>query len=108
MVCLNTQLHRDTRSWRCKAFRDIALKERDKIKLDNEMHLFCLLHGKEEICYATGTGRKFTCPVPSCKGEHDQWLLEVLSNKSVSMNLVGPEKEEQTMWARKGGSWLDM
>ncbi len=38
--------------WKCRALRELVPKERGwKIK-DNGMCLFCLLHGKEEICYA--------------------------------------------------------
>jgi hypothetical protein len=31
---------------------EIALKEREKTTQDNKMCPLCLLHGKEEICYA--------------------------------------------------------
>jgi hypothetical protein len=32
-----------------KAFGDIAFKQRDGIILDNEMFLFCVLHGSGEV-----------------------------------------------------------
>ncbi len=42
-------------------------EERDKIILDNQMYKFCLLHGKEEVFYATGIKKKPTCRCPSAR-----------------------------------------
>jgi hypothetical protein len=61
-------------------------EERNWIIRDNWVCPFCLLRGKEEIRYAKGTERNPLCPEPRCKGEHVQWLHEVLSSRDVSVD----------------------
>jgi hypothetical protein len=47
-------------SWECKAFEYIAPEVRYRIIMYYEICLFCLLHSKEEVCYAKGTERNPT------------------------------------------------
>jgi hypothetical protein len=83
-------------------------EERNWIIWDNWVGTFCLLHGKEEICYAKGTERKPLCLKPRCKGEHVQWLHEVLSSRDVSVDNTETEElacfmaeEEYNLWIER-------
>ncbi len=46
--------------WKCKTFGNIGPTKRDHIIKDTGMCPFCLLHGKEEVCYAKGTDRNLS------------------------------------------------
>ncbi len=68
---------------------------------------FCLLHGKEEICYAQGTERKLICQTPEYKAEHIEGLYEVLGlKKSLVIILLKSGSSRVANQAEEG--WMEM
>jgi hypothetical protein len=59
-------------SWKCRAFDNIAPKDRERINKDNKACSFCLLHGAVNICYAEISEMKQVCQRKECKGDHIQ------------------------------------
>jgi hypothetical protein len=68
--------------WWCGAFRDKAPEEKAKIIEDNKLCPFCLLHDMSEVCYSKVYKTKRECKEAECKGQHIQWLHEVLKGIS--------------------------
>jgi hypothetical protein len=64
--------------WLCKAFRDKAPEERNKIITDNKLCPFCLLHNADEICFFKIIKSKPICKELGCKGQHINWLHKTL------------------------------
>ncbi len=65
----------------CRAFGDIILLRQN---VQPRMCPFCLLHGKEEICYAKGAKKKSVCLKPKCKGSTSSgymrfWVLRAIN-----------------------------
>jgi hypothetical protein len=68
---------------------------------------FCLLHGKEEICYAQGTEKKLICQKPEYKREHIEWLYEVLGlKKSLVIILLKSRSSQVVNQAEE--AWMEM
>ncbi len=64
--------------WRCGALGDKAPEEWAKIIEDNKLCPFCLLHDRSEVCYSKVHKKKPGCMGAECKGQHIQWLHELL------------------------------
>jgi hypothetical protein len=58
-----------------KAFENIVPRERNQIIKGNGICPFCLMHGKEERGGLKGSQ---SAPSQNAKGEHIQWLHEIL------------------------------
>jgi hypothetical protein len=61
--------------------------ERERVTKDNKMYPFCLLHNVEDVWYAEMTDMKPVCTRPKCKGEHIQWLHEILRTGCASISV---------------------
>jgi formylmethanofuran dehydrogenase subunit E len=49
--CRFVDTHPPAPPWKCKAFGETALEKRAQVIQEKRICPFCLLHGKEEVCY---------------------------------------------------------
>ncbi len=74
--------------WHCKVFGKLQAKERERIKEDNQLCPFCLLHDKAKPCGAKQRPVNPACRVPNCKGRHIQKLHDFLKDVFKEENQV--------------------
>jgi hypothetical protein len=81
--------------WRCGAFGDKGPEEQAKIIEDNKLCPFYLPHGRSEVYYSKLHKTKPECTEAECKGQHIQWLHELLKDmtqvKAESDVILGQE-----------------
>jgi hypothetical protein len=109
-VCGRCGLYRNTPAVAVWSFRDKKPEERTRIIEDNRLCPFCLLHDRGEVCYSKVNKRKPACGEAECKGQHIQWLHEVMKG-----TLQGRKKTEGKVnviqgregWRTPKDAWME-
>ncbi len=90
--------------WHCKVFGKLPAKEREKIRADNRLCPFCLLHDKDKPCGAKQ--RPVVCLVSNCRGRHIQklhdFLKDVFKEESQVHLVHGDDEWEESEEAWRG------
>jgi hypothetical protein len=90
--------------WNCRRFGNIRPKEREKIKEDNRLCAFCLLHNKAKTFGAKENRFNPACHAPGCKGRHIQKLHDFLKDIYKEENQVHLVQGDND-WEESEGAW---
>jgi hypothetical protein len=96
--------------WRCGAFGDKKPEDQTRIIKDNKLCPFCLLHDESEVCYSKVNKTKPACEEMECRGQHIQWLHELLKGVTeIKMEIKGEVNvvQGQEGWRTPDEAWME-